>query len=691
MMKKVLSLILALIMVVGLVPTFAFSAMAIITSVDTITDVPTTATAGTALTLTGTGNPPDATNTRIEWSVVNHGATGATINGNTLDTTAAGAVVIMATIENGTEDGIDYTQEFSITISAPSTVTISAIPSPVNGGFVTGGGIFSQSETVTLQATAYSNWTFDGWYEDGVRLSTNATWSATATSDRTLEARFSPKPPEQVTIRVTASPTNGGSVSGGGAQSLDSSFVVNAIPNSGWIFSGWYVNNQLVSSDAHSVLIAWGSYTLEARFTRAPPNTVFISVFPVPSNGGFVSGGGEHTHGTTAALRATASPGFTFDGWYEAGSRVSTNASWNMPVESFRMVEARFIPVPSTPAAVRAEVSRLEQKYGINIDVSSMVVRTTQWEIDNPMIALATLDEALSIIPTDLHNAIVERHAATGRRINIIINNPSPQSTSFYLNYSLTLEMNQNALKRLHTIVHEYGHLLHFAIGPMFYSWDKLRPEDLLQLQHYSPEELLQLYLCSQLEALNNGVVYDGFLDNSERPHRDPSVFVAPYAMANNREDFAVTFTWATLFGSDYFNEYYSDLYFQEMRGNALKKVQLIDQVARARFLIDRAFTPSVDIPQLPLSNTLQTLSNMLHNPVILIIYGDLNGDGVVDSADLILMLRYFAQPGTVIDLAAADVNGDGVVNNADLILLLRYFAQPGVILGPQNRERKAA
>jgi hypothetical protein len=66
-------------------------------------------------------------------------------------------------------------------------------------------------------------------------------------------------------------------------------------------------------------------------------------------------------------------------------------------------------------------------------------------------------------------------------------------------------------------------------------------------------------------------------------------------------------------------------------------------------------------------------------------LYGDLNGDGKVDSADLVLMLRYFARPGVEIDLRAADVNGDGVVNMADLILLLRYFSQPNIVLGPSN------
>jgi len=64
-------------------------------------------------------------------------------------------------------------------------------------------------------------------------------------------------------------------------------------------------------------------------------------------------------------------------------------------------------------------------------------------------------------------------------------------------------------------------------------------------------------------------------------------------------------------------------------------------------------------------------------------VYGDLNNDGRINNADLILMQRYFSVPGITINTANADVNGDGRVNNADQILFLRYFAIPGVRLGP--------
>ncbi|MCL2204047.1 MAG: hypothetical protein FWB88_08930 [Defluviitaleaceae bacterium] len=46
-----------------------------------------------------------------------------------------------------------------------------------------------------------------------------------------------------------------------------------------------------------------------------------------------------------------------------------------------------------------------------------------------------------------------------------------------------------------------------------------------------------------------------------------------------------------------------------------------------------------------------------------------------VEMLALIEMLRVFAQPGTELDLAAADINQDGVVDAADLVLFLRYYA----------------
>jgi len=91
-----------------------------------ITDVPTTVMVGDPLTLTGTVIPSNATNQTILWGVQNAGSTGATINNNILNTTAAGTITVRATITNGKAIGIDYTKDFIITVESPvAKVTIS--------------------------------------------------------------------------------------------------------------------------------------------------------------------------------------------------------------------------------------------------------------------------------------------------------------------------------------------------------------------------------------------------------------------------------------------------------------------------------------------------------------------------------------------------------------------------------------
>ena len=65
-------------------------------------------------------------------------------------------------------------------------------------------------------------------------------------------------------------------------------------------------------------------------------------------------------------------------------------------------------------------------------------------------------------------------------------------------------------------------------------------------------------------------------------------------------------------------------------------------------------------------------------------LYGDVNGDGSVDSADVMLLSRYMARWDVEINLDAADVDADGSITSADVMLLRRYMARWDVTLGPQ-------
>ncbi|MDQ2086829.1 glycoside hydrolase family 9 protein [Herbivorax sp. ANBcel31] len=60
------------------------------------------------------------------------------------------------------------------------------------------------------------------------------------------------------------------------------------------------------------------------------------------------------------------------------------------------------------------------------------------------------------------------------------------------------------------------------------------------------------------------------------------------------------------------------------------------------------------------------------------IVYGDLNGDGVVDSTDAVLLSRYILEitDSFPAPLESADLNGDGVIDSTDAVLMSRYVLE---------------
>lgn len=78
------------------------------------------------------------------------------------------------------------------------TYTITAAIDPSGTGTVTGAGQYQEGATVTLVATAGDGYEFSGWQEGGQTVSTGATYTFTATADRTLTAAFEVKAPPRL-------------------------------------------------------------------------------------------------------------------------------------------------------------------------------------------------------------------------------------------------------------------------------------------------------------------------------------------------------------------------------------------------------------------------------------------------------------------------------------------------------------
>uniref|UniRef100_S0DE05 Fibronectin type-III domain-containing protein n=1 Tax=termite gut metagenome TaxID=433724 RepID=S0DE05_9ZZZZ len=126
--------------------------------VTNITGVPTAATVGTALTLTGTVVPGGATNKTVAWSVSPANTlAGVGVAGGKLTATTAGTAKVRATIADGAAVGEDYTQDFDITVNPPADVTpptvVSVTPSGAGAG-VSGNVVVTFSEPMSTAAGA---------------------------------------------------------------------------------------------------------------------------------------------------------------------------------------------------------------------------------------------------------------------------------------------------------------------------------------------------------------------------------------------------------------------------------------------------------------------------------------------------------------------------------------------------------
>jgi gamma-glutamylcyclotransferase (GGCT)/AIG2-like uncharacterized protein YtfP len=233
--------------------------------------------------------------------------------------------------------GGTYVANFSL-----NTYTISASANPTEGGTISGGGTYNHGETCTLTASANSGYTFINWTENGSVVSNSANYSFIVNDDHTLVANFTVNQPQQYIVTVTADPSEGGTVSGGGTFNQGESCTVTATANSGFTFDNWTENGSVVSYSADYTFIVNDDHTLVANFTVNQPQQYIVTVTANPSDGGIVSGGGTFNQGESCTVTATANSGFTFDSWTENGSVVSNSANYSFIVNDDHTLVANF-------------------------------------------------------------------------------------------------------------------------------------------------------------------------------------------------------------------------------------------------------------------------------------------------------------------------------------------------------------
>ncbi len=232
-----------------------------------------------------------------------------------------------------------YMQDITVGGGGGTTYNITVSANPTNGGTVSGGGTYNQGQSCTVTATANSGYTFTNWTENGNVVSTQANYTFTVNSNRNLVANFTAQT-QQYTISVSANPTNGGTVTGGGTYQQGQSCTVHATAATGYTFVRWTENGSQVSTNANYSFTVTGNRTLVAQFQQ---QTYTITATADPTTGGSVTGGGTYNYGQTCTLTATPVTGsYIFVNWTKNGQQVSTNQTYSFTVTESAQYVAHF-------------------------------------------------------------------------------------------------------------------------------------------------------------------------------------------------------------------------------------------------------------------------------------------------------------------------------------------------------------
>ncbi|MBR2903381.1 MAG: InlB B-repeat-containing protein, partial [Clostridia bacterium] len=141
------------------------------------------------------------------------------------------------------------------------------------------------------------------------------------------------------TITVEKNIAAAGSVTGDGVYEDGATVTLTAQTNTGYEFLGWWEGSSQVSSDVTYSFTSTANKTIEAKWKI---NTYTITVNKNIAEAGMVGGGGVYEHGTSVTLTANTNAGYTFEGWYDGETQLSTNEGYNFTANADRTITAKW-------------------------------------------------------------------------------------------------------------------------------------------------------------------------------------------------------------------------------------------------------------------------------------------------------------------------------------------------------------
>lgn len=212
-------------------------------------------------------------------------------------------------------------------------------------GSVSGGGRYLAGQTAVVTATPDAEATFVAWRLNsatGAVVSTSAQYSFEVENDITLCAVFQGGPTPHYNVAASASPVEGGTITGAGSYEEGAQCSLVATPAAGFAFDGWFENGQLVSNNPTLTFAVNADRTLVAEFAES--TDVIVTVSTNSPDYSTVTGGGTYQPGDQVTVGTQNNPGtpMIFDGWFEGNNKVSNNQSYTFTAESSVALQAHW-------------------------------------------------------------------------------------------------------------------------------------------------------------------------------------------------------------------------------------------------------------------------------------------------------------------------------------------------------------
>ncbi len=140
-------------------------------------------------------------------------------------------------------------------------------------------------------------------------------------------------------ITASASPLEGGMVTGAGEYDFGDTIMLEAIAEEGYTFVNWTEGNRIVSQLASYEFAVNRHRVLKANFLF---DASTVTVSSNPPEGGTVIGGGVFENGSLIELRARPNVGYGFVNWTEDGQVLSTDTILSFNLSEDRSLTANF-------------------------------------------------------------------------------------------------------------------------------------------------------------------------------------------------------------------------------------------------------------------------------------------------------------------------------------------------------------